>query len=381
MEQLRILLLGDASNYHATLATGLRALGHDVTVISNGSKWQKTSRDIDISRRPGKIGGAIHWWNMRFRLRSAMSGYDIVQITNPFFTELRPHRLRAIFDNLRTDNRAVFMAALGTDPFYVKECLNPSSPIRYSEWRTEDNQPGPLAIANPDLIQRWTNQMMLDHASYIYQNVDGVTTALWEYHVQVSNILPPDKYAYIGLPIDLQAIAKPEITINPGVEPVNIFLGRHSYRQPEKGTDMLEKAARTVVQRYPDAARLEIVEDKPYNEYCRLLESAHILLDQAYSFTPATNALIAMAMGKNVVSGAEPEFYDFIGEQNLRPIINASPHLDLMIETLDKIVSAPHSIEARGHDSRRFVEKHHDCTIVARRAVDFWKRRLNELGR
>lgn len=144
---------------------------------------------------------------------------------------------------------------------------------------------------------------------------------------------------------------------------------------------MLEKAARTVVQRHPDAARLEIVEDKPYSEYCRLLESAHILLDQAYSFTPATNALIAMAMGKNVVSGAEPEFYDFIGEQNLRPIINASPHLDLMIEILDKIVSDPHSIEARGRDSRRFVEKHHDCTIVARRAVDFWKRRLNELGR
>lgn len=33
---MKILLLGEYSNVHATLADGLRKLGHQVTVLSNG---------------------------------------------------------------------------------------------------------------------------------------------------------------------------------------------------------------------------------------------------------------------------------------------------------------------------------------------------------
>ena len=55
---LRILLMGDASNYHNALATGLRRLGHDVVLASHGSGWMETERDIDLSRPfKGKLGG------------------------------------------------------------------------------------------------------------------------------------------------------------------------------------------------------------------------------------------------------------------------------------------------------------------------------------
>ena len=39
---MKILLLGEASNLHWTLAEGLRTLGHDVTVASGGSGWMIT---------------------------------------------------------------------------------------------------------------------------------------------------------------------------------------------------------------------------------------------------------------------------------------------------------------------------------------------------
>lgn len=377
---MNILLLGDASNYHATLAKGLRALGHRVTVMSNGSRWQKTDRDIDITRRPGKIGGAMHWLSLWYRHHKDLKGYDIVQISNPFFTELKPARLSPIFDRLKRENGAVFMTALGTDPFYVKECLDPTSPIAYSEWRI-GSEPGALAIARPSLIEEWTNSMMTAYASHIYDNLDGVVTALWEYHVQISRQLSPERYAYIGLPIDVDSIKHVGIKPGLGKRPIKLLLGRHSYRQPEKGTDLLEKAARVVEDRHPGLAVLEIVENLPFKEYCHKLEEADIVLDQVYSYTPATNALLAMAMGKNVVSGGEPVFYDFIGEHKLRPIINASPRLDALIETLDNVVMSPEKIEARGRDSRIFVEKHHDCRIVAARAVQFWQKRIKELGR
>ena len=44
---MKILLLGEYSNVHNTLAQGLRALGHEVVVASSGDGWKDYPRDID----------------------------------------------------------------------------------------------------------------------------------------------------------------------------------------------------------------------------------------------------------------------------------------------------------------------------------------------
>ena len=54
---MKILLLGEYSNVHWTLAEGLRQLGHTVTVVSNGDFWKNYPRDIDLSRTLEKLGG------------------------------------------------------------------------------------------------------------------------------------------------------------------------------------------------------------------------------------------------------------------------------------------------------------------------------------
>ena len=54
---MRILLLGEYSNVHNTLAKGLRQLGHTVTVVSNGDFWKNYPRDIDVARPSGRLGG------------------------------------------------------------------------------------------------------------------------------------------------------------------------------------------------------------------------------------------------------------------------------------------------------------------------------------
>ena len=86
---------------------------------------------------------------------------------------------------------------------------------------------------------------------------------------------------------------------------------------------------------------------------------------------------MAMAYGLNTVSGGEPDFYEYIGEQTLRPIINAPIDIEELTETLDRIVNAPELIAERGRESRLFVEKHNDCKTVAARFIDFWTKRLN----
>ena len=97
---MKILLLGEYSNVHATLAEGLRALGHQVTVASNGDFWKNYPRDIDLARTPN------HWGGIRLiaklaTLLPSFRGYDVVQLINPMFLELKAERILPIYRYLR----------------------------------------------------------------------------------------------------------------------------------------------------------------------------------------------------------------------------------------------------------------------------------------
>ena len=54
---MKILLIGEYSNVHWTLAEGLRSLGHTVCVVSNGDFWKDYRRDISLVRKYTKLGG------------------------------------------------------------------------------------------------------------------------------------------------------------------------------------------------------------------------------------------------------------------------------------------------------------------------------------
>ncbi len=365
---MKILFVGDASNYHNTLANALAKMGHEVTVASNGSYWMNTRRDIDISRPyDGKLGGALLWFKLNTALRNTFKGYDVVQISNPTFLNLRPHRIREIFNRLKHDNGKIFLSALGTDSYFVDMCCREGSPLQYSEWQIY-GKPGPIISQK----EAWLQPVLYNLCRYIYDNIDGAVSALYEYDLSVKEVLPADKFAYGGLPIDTDAIT-PRYIENPP-EKISLFLGRHRNRQAEKGTDIIERVAKAVVKKHPNRCHLDIVEDLPYKEYLTRLRNAHVVLDQLYSYTPATNALLAMAMGLNTLSGGEEEFYNFIGEQELRPIINAVPDEDILFNTIENIVLNPQEIVRRSYEGRKFTEKHHNHKIVAQRFINFWEK-------
>ena len=373
---MKILFVGDASNMHNALATALRRMGHEVTVASNGSYWMDTARDINLCRQPG-LAGAVRYLYDVMRALPKMRGYDVVHLVNPIFLELRPAKVRVVFDYLRKHNRSIFLSALGSDYDYVKACIE-GKVLKYSEYMIGETPSGYMESPEAETERRysWLTESMRQHQRYVMQHIDGAVACLYEYY-KVCNELIPEKLTYGGIPIDTDSIEARYIETEP--EKVRFFIGIQHHRHIFKGTDRLLAAAQRVVAKYPDKCCLEVVENVPYKEYVKRMSQSHVMLDQLYSYTPATNALIAMARGMVAVSGAEPEYYDFIGEHQCQPIVNVSPAVEGDIDSkLEWIVLNKKRLPELSQMSREFVMRHNNYMVVAQRHIDFWNKILKE---
>ncbi len=126
-------------------------------------------------------------------------------------------------------------------------------------------------------------------------------------------------------------------------------------------------------EQYPDAVEIVQVENVPFEQYKQLLLSSDVLLDQLYAYTPAMNALQAMAQGLIVVGGGEPENYEILGCSDLRPILNVQPNEESVYEALSWLVEHKSEIPNLSHESRIYIERYHDHIKVARQYLDFWQ--------
>ena len=99
-----------------------------------------------------------------------------------------------------------------------------------------------------------------------------------------------------------------------------------------------------------------------------MLDEADVLVDQFYSFTPSMNSLAAMARGTVVIGGGEEEYYEFIRETELRPIINVSPEYSESqnVAIIEQAFFAPGNLSYLSHQSIAFVKKYHDYQKVAK---------------
>ena len=373
---MKILFVGDASNMHNCLAQALRDMGHTAVVAGNGSHWMNTHRDIDLSRGMGKLG-AIKYVLDIARALPRMRGFDVVETCGSIFLDLKPGKVRHIFNFLKSHNRSIVMSALGTDYTYYTACHDRHT-YRYSDYMVGDT-PSPYALSQEAVAhhqENWKLPLMREHSNHITGHIDGAIACLWEYYACYKPILG-NRLGYGGIPIDLTDVEPRILTEEP--QHVKFFIGIQRDRNILKGTDRLLDAARRIVDRHPTLCELEVVENLPYNDYVERLSHSHVLLDQLYSYTPATNAMLAMARGLVAVSGAEPEFYDLIGEHDNKPIINVSPLIEQDIDhKLEWIVKNKHLLPSLSLKSRQFIEKHNEAHIVAQRYVDFWEKILDK---
>lgn len=361
---MRILLLGEYSNVHWTLAEGLRQLGHSVTVASNGDFWKGYQRDISLTRRGYDLYSSSAYYLRLIKEFRRFKGYDIVQIINPMFLELKAERIFPFYTMLRENNRRIFLGAFGMDYYYIKSCLQQKFP--YSEL-VVNNKFRDIAD-NISAVHDWRETKKGELNQYIARDCDGIVCGLWEYYMSYVDIFP-DKTSYIPLPINLN---KADNTIKGCGEPIALFIGVQKQRSQFKGTDILLPILERIVANNPDKVTLTKAENMPYSDYCRALYGSDILVDQLYSPTPNMNSLLAMSHGIAVAGGGEECCYEILGEKSLRPIINLPCNPDKILSTLEELIQKRDRISELKRMSFEFVKLHHNHIKVAQQYVELW---------
>ena len=361
---MKILLVGEYSNVHATLAEALRQLGHQVTVVSNGDFFKDYPRDIDVARKPGKLGG-IQLMLKLYALLPQLQGYDVVQLINPMFFELKAERLFWFYRYLRKHNKRLFLGAFGMDYYWVHTCTY-EKPLRYSDFNIGDKV---RTDAEATYYQHdWLGTTKERLNKMIAQDCDGIIAGLYEYWACYQPQFA-HKTCFIPFPIRMPAES---CTVRCDTSKTIIFIGINRQRSAYKGTDIMLQAAIDVASKHPDKMQLVKVESVPFAQYQKLMEGSDAILDQLYAYTPSMNPLLAMSKGIICIGGGEPENYGIINENELRPIINVAPTYDSVFHELEQLVLNPDRIPELKRQSVEYVRKHHDYQKVARQYLDFW---------
>ena len=370
---MRILLIGEYSKVHWTLAQGLRSLGHEVTVASGGDSWKGYPRDIDLAHTLTLKGHVSFAWRL-LRALPKMCGYDIVQLINPVFLELSPWPHRFIFDYLRRHNKAVVLGAFGMDYYWV-QVNRELRPMRYSDFNIGDKiRTDQVAQTDVDI---WIGTEAERLCRYVAEKADAIVAGLYEYWITYTLAEGGAlrcKTTYIPFPVPEN---KPSSSQGGRIR---IFVGISKGRSQYKGTDIMLKAARRLEQEYPDKMRLLVAEGVPFEQYQSMMNGSDVILDQLYSYTPAMNALLAMSKGIICVGGGEPEHYELLGESELRPIINVEPNEQSVYQALKSLVLCPEHIQELKRQSVEYVRRHHAVDKVAKKYVCLYERLLRAEG-
>lgn len=364
---MRILFFGDYSNLHACLAGELRQRGHDVTVISDGGRYMDTQRDIPLFRTPGKMGAVKYLYKV-CSVVPTLRDYDVVQLINPHFLSLRPGKIKYFFDILKHNNRSVFLTLAGNDYYFVKSCLE-GKIFKFSEFEV-GGKPTEFELKTGHAAA-WTGAGMKEFCDYIYSNIDGAMSVLPEYDMAARPYLG-DRLAFTNIPIDFSYIENSPLDVS---GKINLFIGMRAGMEIQKGTAKMLDMCLRLEKEMPDRCSVTCVRNLPLKEYLHKMSEAHIVIDQLYSYSPGTNAFQAMAMGRVAATGAQPEFYEYIGEPDNGAIIPLSPlKTDAEWEEYFRsLILDPSPLPAMAAEGHRIVSTHNDVRTVASRFEAHWK--------
>lgn len=353
----KILLLGEFSGLYSNLKDGLIKLGHEVTIASSGDGFKKISSDIKFMENPRSKFELLKYSIDIFQKSRKFRNFDIVQFIAPrvfAFGALNSFIQKRIISN----NSKVFLTAAGQTLAVTKYWLNQDGhklQILFNDVGKYEKKGNSFPYSNSQV--QWEYEL--------FEMVNGIIPVSYTYHEPLKGLksLRP----IIPIPINTDKFHFETNIVESGKLKIFHGLSRYGF----KGTHYVEQAFEILKKKYPNDLELVIDGRKPFNEYIEILKKFNVIIDQTSSNYIGVNGLLAMAMGKVIIGGAEPDALNAMGIEKC-PAINIQPNVKNIVNAIETLLEQKSSIEYLGNDSRQYIEDHHQYIKVAERYVKEW---------
>lgn len=377
---MKILLIGEYSRLHNSLKEGLQTLGHEVVLFSAGDAFKKYPTDYSyraqfifdswllrklrnllfklLGLEIEKIEHAIRFYG----LLPKIIGFDQVQIINSDAIETFPWVSRYLYKKVFAKIKYRSLVVCGDETPIIDYLLKKE--LSFSILT-------PL-FENPKLKKQYYYPLKYTKSSYrktfewLSKNCQSITTSDLDYKI------PMERMGFnapmIPNPINCEKISFEAIN---NLETIVIFLGINRGSYVKKGIPYFEEALVAIEKKYGNKVTICICENQPYEEYVKLYQQAHIVLDQMYAMDQGYNALEAMAKGKVVFTGAGQEFNNHY-HLTKRVAIQAIPNTAYLTQELSYLIENPLEIQSIGNRARAFIEKEHHYQKIAQDYVTYW---------
>ena len=383
---MKILLLGEYSNLHNSLKTGLVKLGHDVTLISSGDGFKGFNSDIllkqsNFSSAPNLLKRTFevifkypfHFYRQSILFQNILpkiKGYDYIQLINEHAIGGVPWIEKSQLKKLSKQNKNIVLLCCGDDYNSVNFYLS-SKELRYSVL---------TPLLENSLLKKefkyslkYVTNPFRKLGEQIHKTALGCIASDIDYHIPLRK-----NQNYLGMIPNPVVLNKVKASKQKNKYP-KILLGVNTNSQLRKGTTYFERALKIIKKKHPNIS-IKQTKNLPFDKYIQELNNTDILLDQVYGYDQGYNALEAMALGKVVFTGAEKEFLDYYNIKEDEVAINALPDVNYLVEKLTHLIQHPELIKKIGANAKEFVKKHHEATMIAQKYVETWTsaRRLSE---
>ncbi len=380
---MKILLVGEYSGFHNSLKKGLTNLGHEVTIIAHGDGFKNYPVDINLGIKYFKKNRLLNFIKNGFytffkidismlELRNQfkktvplLEKYDAIQFINSIAFLGTPKTEKVLFNGITEYNKNTYLHGGSMETPWVDYMLNKhesfSSLTPYIENKSLKNE--------FQYALKYTKPNYKKHFDFIHKQIKGIIPSDIDYEIVYKGTLKA--LNMIPTPIDLSKLKFIPLDLS---NKINIFCGINTTNQLAKGIPYFLDALDIIKKKYPDKVTIKVTRNLPYDEYMKVYNESHILLDQCLSYDQGYNGREAMARGKVVVSGANEDFKNYYNLTEVTmPLVEARPDVDYLVNKLSELIENPDKMLAISKRARKFIEQHHECTEVAKKYLKAWQ--------
>ena len=375
---MRILLLGEYSNFHNTLKAGLEKNGHSVLLMGRKDGFKNYSLDVDLEpvlfskflfRKTKNLLFLLFRFDISnfevfynfYKNRHQFKNFEIVQLINEFPFKTSPFWDKKILSFIFKHNKKVILSACGDDVTYLTYLINSDLPHHVL-----------TPILNKKLKPRFKHSLNYLKPSFkklslfVKTHVTHIIPGDFDYEMAYQNL--PKVKPLIPFPVNIEKNKFKPLKINGKIK---VFHGINRSNYYKKGNDVFVQALEEVQEKYSSKIEIIQVESIPYKEYIKLYAESHILLDQTYVYDHGYNALEAMAQGKVVFSGFSDGFKSHYNITK-KIGIHATPNVKEIVKNLSWLIENPKEILEISKNARKYIETYHDYEKVAKTYLETW---------